>query len=392
MPERPGETPDVVVVGAGVFGAWTAFHLRRRGVRTLLVDAWEPGHLRAASSGESRVIRSGYGPRQLYTHWAWQALARWKEWQEEWGVELFHRLGALWLHQSENDYTRASLSALDEEKIPVETMRPDDLRARFPQMGLEGVGFAYFEPEAGALLAQRALRAVVEAYRKAGGEWRLGRAEPPGSAPNRGGRLEEIKLMDGSTLSAGSFVFAGGAWLPELFPALLRTFLRVTRQEVFFFGPPPGEVRFAAGALPVWLDWEFYGIPALAGRGLKVAANEHGPPFDPNAGDRLATAEGAAQARDYLARRFPALKYAPVVETRVCQYASTADGHLLLDRHPEWDNVWLAGGGSGHGFKLSPVVGERMAAVVAGAARAEDALPPAVRYGPRRESALHPAY
>ncbi|MGH9777130.1 MAG: FAD-dependent oxidoreductase, partial [Candidatus Acidiferrales bacterium] len=296
---------DVVVVGAGVLGAWTAFFLRRRGVRTLLLDAWEPGHLRATSSDESRVLRCGYGERRLYARWAWEALALWKEWQQVWGVELFHRIGVLWMHERENEFTAASLAALNEENIPVERLPLDDFARRFPQISPAGIGAAYLEPEAGALSARRAVRTVAEQFVRASGELQLGRVEPPIGA--KGPMLAEIRLADGTRLAAGSFVFACGPWLPQLFPNELRDFIRVTRQEVFYFGVPPGDARFSAGGLPVWLDANYYGIPALDGRGFKIAEDEVGPAFDPTTGDRTPSEVVARRVREKLARRFPAL-------------------------------------------------------------------------------------
>jgi len=357
--------PDVVVVGAGVLGAWTAFFLRQQGARTLLLDAWEPGHLRATSSDESRVLRCGYGERRLYTRWAWEALALWKQWQQVWGAELFHRIGVLWMHERENEFTAASLTALGEENIPVTRLTLDGFARRFPQISPAGIGVAYLEPEAGALSARLAVRTVAEQFVRAGGEFQLGRVETPVGA--KGPKLEEIRLADGTRLAAGSFVFVCGPWLPQIFPNELGDFIRVTRQEVFYFGVPPGDARFSAGSLPVWLDGNYYGIPALDGRGFKIAEDEVGPAFDPTTGDRTPSEAVARRVREKLAMRFPALKDAPLLEARVCQYESTADGHLLLDRHPQWENVWLVGGGSGHSFKLGPKVGSVAASAVMGA-------------------------
>ncbi len=383
-----GKSQDAVVVGAGVLGAWTAFHLQRRGVRTLLVDAWEPGHARASSAGESRIIRSGYGARRLYTRWAWEALQQWKHWQEVWGVELYHRLGALWLFAQEDDYARASQATLRAEGIPVETLTRDELGKRFPQLSPDGIAVAYFEPEGGALLAERSVQTVVKAFREWGGAWQLGHVAPPQN--NGGQRLLAIRLAEGTRLPGGSFVFACGPWLPQLFPAELGTFIRVTRQEVCWFGVPAGDPRFAPGALPVWLTEEFYGIPPLAGQGFKIADTGLGPPFDPTTGERSPAEAAVRAARAYLARRFPAMKYAPLLRAHVCQYESTRDGHLLLDRHPAWENVWLVGGGSGHGFKLGPKAGEVVASLVTG----EASVPPVeLRLSPRPASEKeNPAY
>jgi glycine/D-amino acid oxidase-like deaminating enzyme len=115
--------------------------------------------------------------------------------------------------------------------------------------------------------------------------------------------------------------------------------------------------------MPAWIDFRdlVYGIPDLESRGFKVAIDRHGPPFDPDTGERVVTGEGLAAVREYLARRLPALQDAPVVETRVCQYENTSNGDFLIDRHPAFSNVWLVGGGSGHGFKHGPALGAYVA-------------------------------
>ena len=133
--------------------------------------------------------------------------------------------------------------------------------------------------------------------------------------------------------------------------------IRPTRQEVFFFGTPEGDPRFSESALPVWIDRAeriFYGVPGNQWRGFKLADDTRGAPFDPTSGERVPSAQGLQAARDYLAFRFPALKGSPLLEARVCQYENSPDQHLIVDRHPGAGNVWLVGGGSGHGFKLGP--------------------------------------
>ena len=149
-----------------------------------------------------------------------------------------------------------------------------------------------------------------------------------------------------------------------MFPDLLGERIFPTRQEVFYFGPPPGDARFRSPAMPVWVDFaeEIYGIPDFKGRGFKVAPDRHGPAFDPDTGSRVITPETLATVRNFVARRFPGLKDAPLVASEVCQYENTSNGDFLIDRHPERDNVWLVGGGSGHGFKHGPAVGEYVTA------------------------------
>jgi sarcosine oxidase len=208
------------------------------------------------------------------------------------------------------------------------------------------------------------VQAVAADAARAGVSRIVGAVAPP---PNGNGRLESITLANGGKLSAGLFVFACGPWLPKVFPDLLGERIFPTRQEVFYFGPPAGDVRFASPAMPVWIDFseDIYGIPDIETKGFKVAPDRHGPPFDPDTGERRVTAEGLASVREFVGRRFPALKNAPLVASEVCQYENSSNGDFLIDRHPARENVWLIGGGSGHGFKHGPAVGEYVAARIA---------------------------
>ncbi|HEV2423862.1 MAG TPA: FAD-dependent oxidoreductase [Terriglobia bacterium] len=366
---------NAVVIGAGSFGAWTALALRRRGYRVLLLDAWGPAHSRASSGGESRIIRMGYGANSVYTRWSMRSLALWQDLFARTGRPLFHRTGVLWISHPGDEYNSRNLAEFEAAGIPHETFSQTDLAHHYPQMSLDpATTWGLFEPESGVLIARRAVATVVEEANRQGVEYRRAAVQPPADtrtdpAPAKGGsksRLERITTVDGESVSAdrdGIYVFACGPWLGKLFPALLGERIFVTRQEVFFFGTPPGDRRFAPGALPTWIDLahESYGMPDLEDRGLKVGLDRHGPAFDPDTGSRQPSPDLIGQVRDYLARRFPALADAPLVESRVCQYENTSSGDFLLDRHPTFENVWLAGGGSGHGFKHGPAVGEYLA-------------------------------
>jgi sarcosine oxidase len=165
-------------------------------------------------------------------------------------------------------------------------------------------------------------------------------------------------------------VFACGPWMPKLFPSLLGERIFPTRQEVFFLAPPDGDERFQPRHLPGWADFNdgdiYYGFPDLESRGFKIAHDRHGERFDPDSGDRRASAAGLDDVRAYLARRFPALASSPMVESRVCQYENSSNGDFLIDRHPRWPSALLVGGGSGHGFKHGPALAEYAARVIAG--------------------------
>ena len=356
-------TYDVVVIGAGVFGAWSARFLQKSGAKILLVDAYGPGNSRSSSGGESRIIRMGYGPDEIYTRFAMRSLPLWKEIFAEAGrPELFHKTGVLWIAPDSYQYAIDSLSTLQNNGVGCEQLNVRDLRRRYPQISFEDDAWGIFEPHSGVLMARRAVRAVVDQALAAGGDYRnLGIARPSGQH-----KLESIATSTGEKISAGSFVFACGSWLPKIFPDVLGSRIFVSRQEILFFGVPPGERQFTQPAMPTWLylQDEFYGMPDIESRGFKVAHDRHGAPVDPDTQSRVASPDAVESAKEFVARRFPVLKNAPVVETRVCQYESTSNGDFLIDRHPQLENVWLVGGGSGHGFKHGPAVGEYVAAQV----------------------------
>ena len=355
-----GQTYDVAVIGAGVFGAWTAYHLERAGKKVALLDAYGPGNSRASSGGESRIIRMGYGADEIYTRWSMRSLRLWQEFFGRAGRPLFHRTGMLWLAGAEDRYISNTLETLTKVSVRFEKYDRAELEKRFPQIALGDVSWGIFEPDSGALMARRAVQAVVEEAVRNGVEYR----NEAVATPEGKGKLAAVKTRSGETIHAGTFVFACGPWLGKVFPELLGERIFPTRQEVFFLGVPPGDSRFAPPALPAWIfnADETYGIPDLENRGFKIAFDRHGPAFDPDRGRRVVTAENVQAVRKYVGRRFPALKNAPVVETRVCQYENTSSGDFLIDRHPDFENVWLVGGGSGHGFKHGPALGEYVAA------------------------------
>jgi glycine/D-amino acid oxidase-like deaminating enzyme len=335
---------DITVVGAGVFGVWTAWHLRRAGASVRLVDAWGPGHTRSSSGDETRIIRMGYGADEIYTRLAMRSLALW----QEFGHGLFQRTGVLWMARENDPYSVATARTLTAAGVEFETVT--DLARRWPQMRTADPRvFGIFEPRSGVLLARRAVAAVA-------------------ADAVRMGVTYETAAISTEELPAGRTVFACGAWLAKLFPDLLGNRIFPTRQEVFYFAPPPGDARFSPAALPAWIDFADprgpYGFPDLESRGFKLAFDRHGPAIDPDTADRRPTPDLLAEVRAFLAEHFPAFSDAPLNETRVCQYENTSNGDFLIDRHPDRSDIFLVGGGSGHGFKHGPAVGEVAARLV----------------------------
>ena len=406
----PSAPPRIVVVGAGAFGGWTALHLLRMGAKVTLVDAWGPGHSRASSGGETRIIRATYGGRRHYYPLVARSLELWQESQKRWNRPLYKRTGLIWLCGDDDRYELATLPMLKEFGFVHERVEKAEAAKRWPQINFEDVPWLIYEREAGYLLARRACAAVMEAFVAEGGEYRQAKATPgvieggemkgvtlgtgasttspspegrgvrgevkrPGgqalkdSLTVAGGRADDVRVEigTGEELKPDQIVFALGPWLGKVFPGVVT--IRPTRQELFYFGTPAGDARFQEGTTPAWIDSGrdgFYGIPGNEYRGFKVADDNWGPVVDPETQERLPSPMGAQLAREYLTRRFPAMKDAPLVGAEVCQYEVSPDGAYVADRHPLAQNVWLVGGGSGHGFKNGPAFGEYVAQIVLG--------------------------
>src|SRR3989442_1952354 len=308
-----------------------------------------------------------------------RALELWKAEERRWQRKLYHAIGVLWLVESDDAYEKAALPVPKEAGLAFEELAGGQAARRYPKINCEQVRWAIFEQDAGYLTARRACAAVLEGFLAEGGEYRQLAAEA-GPQPT-GGELRGIKLSDGTTLVADAFVFACGPWLGRLFPDVIRDRVRATRQEVFFFGTPPGDQRVTEQALPAWADHGrgfIYGIPGNEWRGFKVADDTRGPPFDPTTGERLPTPDGLKAPLEHLTFRFPGLHGAPLVEGRACHYENSPDEHFIIDRHPGAANAWLAGGRSGDGFKPGTAVGGLVAKLGLGGG----AAPPEFRRSP----------
>jgi glycine/D-amino acid oxidase-like deaminating enzyme len=276
----------VAVIGAGVFGAWTATHLLRKGHKVTLIDAWGPAHSRASSGGESRLTRAAYGKDAIYTRMAFESLKEWKALSAVAGLPIFDDCGILVFFPTLEPYLEESLEAHRKLGLPSERLTPAQMSRRFPMIDFTGIKAGIFEPAFGGLMARRSVQTLVDRFVRDGGTYLRGAARPPAG----GTRLDAVTLGSGARIVADRFVFAAGPWLPKLFPDLLSRRIIATRQEVFFFAPPAGDRRFLPDAMPGWADFNggdmYYGFPDLEARGLKFAHDLHGAEVDPDTQDR----------------------------------------------------------------------------------------------------------
>ncbi|MDH5643058.1 MAG: FAD-dependent oxidoreductase [Gemmatimonadota bacterium] len=365
---RRGQNPEIIVVGAGAIGGWTAFNLALKGAKVTLVEAYAPGNARATSGGHTRQIRADYGPREEYTRWAIESFDRWRHWEQQWGETLLVPTGRL------NLVDALRMPGLTERRerlarhgVETEILNHDELAYRYPQINVEDLAGGFFEPNAAAIRARLACRAVVEGFRDLGGGVVIGKAQPGLSS---GGILESVRVND-SYLSADSVVFACGPWLRTMFPELLGSVIETPRRDVFYFGTPSGDSAYSPPALPNFNDGThpYYGFGSIDGYGVKICPVGERNSFDPETDERLVSPFQTRRAYEYVEHRFPGLRNQPLVQTRVCQLENTDDEHFIVDHHPDWNNVWIAGGGSGHAFKLGPVLGDYVAGRVLGQPR-----------------------
>lgn len=346
---------EAVVVGAGIAGAMTALYLRRAGLSVTLVDAWHPGHARAASAGTHRLIRSTHGTDELYTLWSREARLRWMELSRQVGRRLYYESGVVVLaaegHSEWEDAAQVTFSRLG---IPFFIVPPHELPIRLPVVNPQGIAYGLWEPESGFIMSRDALVATVGLFRSEGGKFQLGKVETDES---------ERPTLDGKPLQADLVVMACGAWMGKLFPRTLGRLLTIVRQDVILVSPSAGDNRYDWRNMPGWIDHGYpaYGVPAVGGHGFKAAFAWHHAAMDIDRSDRVTDPSTVARCRRYLATRFPELADSVITDQKVCQIVNTPDRHFIIDRHPDHENVVLVTGGSGHLYKHGPVVGEFVA-------------------------------
>jgi glycine/D-amino acid oxidase-like deaminating enzyme len=349
----------IAVIGAGAFGGWASLFLLRNLYKVILIDAWGPGNSRSSSGDETRVIRSTYGANEFYFDLNVRALQLWKEHEERWKKSLFINKGVLWMcYEAHTPLVDDSMPYAHKHKTEYLKLTNKELHDRFKILNTDDLSHAYLDPFGGCLNARVSCQAVHQAFIEEGGAYVQDYVQP-GLINN--GRLTELKLLNGNTIKADAYLFACGSWLGRLFPDVLSNFITCTKQEVYYFGVPHKEATLYE-EFPVWIDADgkdfYYGIPGNSFRGFKIGVDKRGEAFDPTDGDRTINEQVLQDARKFITHRFPGLANSPLIENRVCPYENSPDGNFLFDHHPEAKNVFFLGGGSGHGFKHGPSLGE----------------------------------
>ena len=425
---------QVVVVGAGAFGGWTALNLRRMGAKVTMIDMYGPGNARSTSGDEARGVRSSYGDRvqgEQWVKWARVAMDKWKDFDKQFSkplkMRVYYTTGDVIMRTGPANFLAKTQEWWEKHRIPHEVLTGDEVRKRWPQFKADDITTALYEPDAGVVRARRSCEAVAEVFRHEGGNIIIERVVPPEQSGFDG---SEITLVNGTKIGADVFVFCTGPWLGKTFENM-RNRMRTPMGQVFYWGTPPGDQRFTFPNLP---SWNFAGTTGWAAlpndsRGFRVrgggggggapganqqgatgatgatgavgatgatgavgatgAAGATGAPSpsatqptapnvspanvqDPDLSSRYIEADRLPRARAFLESRFPDLKDMPLLATHACHYESTSSSNFIIDRHPTLKNIWISGGGNAEGFKFGPVTGEYTARRVLGKDRDEE--------------------
>lgn len=358
--------PDAVVIGAGVFGVWTAYTLLKRGLSVTLVDAFGAGNVNSGSGGPTRMVQTDTDTT-AYIRSTIAAFPKWKQAEELSGQRFLYEIGRLRLELDDKHLQRAKERQANQRQFGIdntEIMDGAEVRKRWPQIRGDDVVFASFNgggPGGSTLLASKACKAIADLFVKSGGTLVIGEAVP---VVSKQGTLDGIRLASGQQISGGKYVFVCGWKLPQLFSDLLGERIIVEGRDVFYYDVGRDNQRYAYQNMPAWSvpAENVYGFPAIDGEGLKVA-----PSYDPSKSSDL-----AADMRKFTDGRFPGMKDSALKIVRKCWVDLTIDYDFLVDEHPAWTNAYLVGGGSGHGFKHGPNIGEDAARLVLGEQRDEE--------------------
>lgn len=363
-------TPDFLVIGGGIFGLTAVDELLTRGHTVTLLDQGPIPHPLAASTDISKVVRMEYGTDDLYFEMVDRAIDGWHAWNEQFQTTLYHETGVTMLARQEmapGGYEYESYQRLLAHGYTPERLRSAEIRRRFPAWQSETYPDGFFNPRAGFAESGRVVAALAEAVRQRGATILAGHTAV--SLLTDGQQVHGIRTATGETFTAGHVIIAAGAWTHILLPEL-QPYMKATGHPVFHLRPanpelftPPNFVVFTAAVAQT--GW--YGFPLHPHEGVvKIANHGVGQILHPTQDERLVTAVDEANLRHFLRESLPALADAPIVYTRRCLYNDTRDEHFWLDRHPSLGNLTVAAGGSGHGFKFAPVLGQLIADTAVG--------------------------
>lgn len=349
---------DAIVVGLGAMGAAAAHHLSRRGLSVLGLEQFEPGHAMGSSHGRSRVIRKAYFEDPRYVPLLHRAYELWRELERESGEQLLHLPGCLNLGPRDHACIRGVLESVNRHGLRHEVLDAAEVSRRWPAFEPAAEDVGVFEADGGYVIPERCVLLQSQLAQRQGAVLRYrDRVSRWEASPGQVSVSTET-----SNYRASALVLTAGPWLPGLLSALGLP-LRIERQIQLWF-QPTSVLGMPEAKLPSFIHFvgkrAYYGIPMRDPHGMKIARHHDGVTTTPETVDRGLTPEDERDVRDYIRSHMPSLN-GPLLSSEVCLYTNTPDDHFIIDRHPGHENVIVAGGFSGHGFKFSPVVGSILA-------------------------------
>jgi len=361
--------PRAIVVGAGINGVVAAIELRKRGHQVVLVDPGPLPHPLAASTDISKAVRAAYGADEDYTALAEQSREIWRQWNVEFGVELYHEIGFLFMRQRSmqpGDFEYESFKVLERRGHRIERISSKQLLERFPAWNGERYPDGFLDLEAGYAESGRVVATLIRRANSLGVEFH--QTTKFRDLDETGGRVKGILLENGEKIAADTVVMAVGAWTPYALP-FTRNFFRASGQPVFHLKPEKPDL-FTPERFPIFgadiSTTGYYGFPLNRDGVVKIANHGCGREMSPDSPERAVTKEEENKMRQFLSDSFPGLADAPIVFTRICLYCDTHDGNFWIAPDPERPELIIAAGDCGHGFKFAPVLGEIIADAVEG--------------------------
>ena len=358
-----------IVVGAGINGVVAAIELRKRGHEVVLVDPGPLPHPLAASTDISKAVRAAYGADEDYTALAEQSREIWRRWNVEFGVELYHEIGFLFMRQRSmqpGDFEYESFKVLERRGHRIERISSKQLLERFPAWNGERYPDGFLDLEAGYAESGRVVATLIRRAKSLGVE--LHQTTKFRELDEAGDRAKGILLENGEEIAADTVVMAVGAWTPYALP-FTRNFFRASGQPVFHLKPEKPDL-FTPERFPIFgadiSTTGYYGFPLNRDGVVKIANHGWGREMSPDSPERAVTKEEENKMRQFLSDSFPGLADAPIVFTRICLYCDTHDGNFWIAPDPERPELIIAAGDCGHGFKFAPVLGEIIADAVEG--------------------------
>jgi glycine/D-amino acid oxidase-like deaminating enzyme len=381
----------VIVVGAGINGVTSAIELKKRGHKVVLVDPGPLPHPLAASTDISKAVRAAYGPDEDYTALAERSIELWRKWNTDFGTELYHETGVLFVCQDQmqaGGFEYESFRVLEKQGHRLERFDPFTFHERFPAFDPDRFQDGFFDPAAGYVESGRVVATLIEYAKSRGIELRQGKFTALDESDDR---VEGAVLEDSHRISGDAVVMAAGAWTPYLLP-FTQKFLRSTAHPVFHLRPKqpnfflPERFPFFGADISTT---GYYGFPLNQGV-VKIANHGPGREMSPDSPERGVTRQDEMELRKFLRLTIPALVDAPIISTRVCMYCDTNDGDFWIAPDPDRPNLTIATGDCGHGFKFAPVLGGLIADAVEGKANPflqKFRWRPEIKFGETKEAA-----